>query len=263
MLFGIMCILTLPKIAPWLDFVIGAGQDADISSTTQKRHNEASLSEGPFTKFSDTFYRENFGPSSGQGITESMRVLTTAEDMLTVLFLLFAGFLYKCRVTDRRPSAAGLSPDGPLAKAPHDFEISCFACHGDLSVWAWSLLAWSARMGDTYHAAGVANFWAPWAVYVTARIGAFLLGAIPCMLGGVPTFSMKILQSVVYAKWRQDLREHLGAPAPGSKLAFVKDATMYLFLPWCLIAQEAWEVDRATSTKVVGCTLQRTEYSLA
>jgi hypothetical protein len=117
-------------------------------------------------------------------------------------------------------------------------------------------------MGDTYSAVGVANFWAPWSVYVGARIGALIIGAIPGMIGGVPTFSMKVMQSVFYATWRKGLRERLGAPVAHSKLAFLKDVALYTFLPWCLIAQEAWEVDRAAGLKISGCSVQITNYVL-
>lgn len=260
MLMGVLGILTLSRLAPWADYIIGADQGAE-----DLEHQ--SNSTGPFTQFSDRFYSENFGPHNGNGITESMRIFTTVDDTVTLIYLLVLGCFYKHRVTDQRPlvsSTAALTSLCSLATPPHDFRTSCCDCHGGVSVWAWSILAWSARMGDTYHTAGVTNFWAPWAVYAVARIGALIIGAIPGMLGGIPTLSMKIAQSLVYAKWRQALRIRLGSPASeASTLVYVKDTALYVFLPFCLIAQEALEVDRATDTKIVGVSLLTSKYSIA
>jgi len=260
MLVGIIVMVALPTIARWADTVIGAGESGQIS--TSGRNGTLSGSHGPFTDFSETYHRENFGPDSGVGITPSMRILTSIEDTLTVLFLLTVGCCYKSLVTNRRTQLpyANLPSGCSLASAPHDFHASCLSCGGNLSICAWSCLAWSVRMGDTYHAAGVTNFWTPLAVYVGARIGALIIGTIPGMVGGVPTFSMKIMQAFFFARWRQALRERLGAPAVWSSRVFVKDALLYIFLPFCLIAQEAQTVDRAAGTRVVCCTIQDSSY---
>lgn len=261
MLVGILGILTLSRLAPLADYALGLGP-----APYSKNHgNITSSHTAPFTEFSNRFYRENFGPHSGKGITDSMRVFTTVVDTMTLLYLFVLGCCYEYRITNKRSSmadAGDLASDSSLAIPPHGFKAPCCHCQGGLSIWAWSIFGWSSRMGDTYHAAGVTNFWAPLAVHATGRVGALVIGAIPGMVGGVPTLSMKIVECLVFANWRQALRERLGAPAPQlTNWVFAGDVTLYLFLPYCLISQEALEVDRASETKVVGCSLQSCKYS--
>jgi len=189
-------------------------------------------------------------------IKQRDRDFTNAKDTIQLTILAVVAFLYQRGVSQHReplPSTAVLKERravGDGEASSKDFGSPICGCCQLTPTCAWSFLGWSARMGDTLSAAGVTNFWAPWALFVVARILALLIGYIPHLIGGIPTFSVDAMQGVVCAYWRQQLRSRLGMPPAGAAQIFC-DWLLYTWAPWCVTLQEAEEVDRASGNEVL------------
>ena len=175
------------------------------------------------------------------GIDKGTIHFTYAKDAAEVAILLLVGWIYKRTISSKRP-AIPLLNDGA-----EDFRTGAFSCCDRPCNCGWAFLCQQIRMGDTYEASGVTSFWAPSAVFIASRIIANLMGLVPGMPGGLPTFSMFFFQAFFYARWRRALRQQLSFQQ--NQLG---DYCLYSLCAPCLAAQEATEVD-SLSRVYVGC----------
>mmetsp|Transcript_70618 Transcript_70618/g.132147 ORF Transcript_70618/g.132147 Transcript_70618/m.132147 type:complete len:251 (+) Transcript_70618:102-854(+) len=190
------------------------------------------------------------------GIDDGTKLFTYKKDCMEIAVMIVLGSLYylgvsKARAAQQIPSADALGQPLSQRHAPYDFRAGYFSCFDNLPVCLWSCCCTHIRMGDTYSSAGVTNFWMPSVVFILSRIIANIMGQIPLMPGGLPTFSMLFFQAIFFVGWRQELRRRLGAQTPTTHL--LPDALFWTCCQPCASAQEAQDIDAAQGVQVGYC----------
>mmetsp|Transcript_67480 Transcript_67480/g.161932 ORF Transcript_67480/g.161932 Transcript_67480/m.161932 type:complete len:255 (+) Transcript_67480:49-813(+) len=190
------------------------------------------------------------------GIDKGTILFTYKKDTIEIIILVTLGIIYKMLITNARTAAPIPSPDAlpaPLTQRvpPHDFRAGRFSCFNEMPVCLWSFLSTHTRMGDTYHASQVTNFWMPTLVFILSRIIANIMGLVTGMPAGLPTFSMLLLQACFFVRWRQALRTRLGSAAPQQRL--LQDLLFWTCCQPCAAAQEAQDLDAAQGVRVGYC----------
>mmetsp|Transcript_4190 Transcript_4190/g.5841 ORF Transcript_4190/g.5841 Transcript_4190/m.5841 type:complete len:278 (-) Transcript_4190:83-916(-) len=175
----------------------------------------------------------------------------------STVWLLVIGWLYKAAVTDKRPG--GIPPtdelpsDKSLRLTPQEFHAKVFQCFDDLPICLWACCCTHIRQGDTYHAAGVADFWLPIKVLL---IGQLCLIPLSCILGpatGLPDIIVGLGVVAYLVPYRHALRMQLGAQEEVSVEQRLIDSALYLCCLRCAVAQEARDVDAVEGVQVGFC----------
>mmetsp|Transcript_29621 Transcript_29621/g.81064 ORF Transcript_29621/g.81064 Transcript_29621/m.81064 type:complete len:255 (+) Transcript_29621:72-836(+) len=188
------------------------------------------------------------------GVSKATRISTTISDVIEITCLFIVGVYYQQAFTDKRPRLR-TSDTEPFVESKHLPQASMRGTWTQrLPTYLWSALAPYLRMGDSFHAAGVVNFWVPLAMHLLARIGALLVGAIPGVAGGAPSLLTQLGQGLVYAKWRRDLNQALGVQPSGCPGACT-DGVCYAFCCCLMAAEDAEAVDAALGVRMTCCSL--------
>jgi Cys-rich protein (TIGR01571 family) len=160
--------------------------------------------------------------------TEVVKSLT--QMVSRIIFQVIFAIIYKNRVVDRkrvlppaltRPDSVGLP--GP------DFKYGLCSCFDDCDVCMHTFFCWQTRAADTYHSAGVLDFW------LTLIIALF---CSPCFAICVMPFK------------RSEIRNRLNG---GSGGCACQDCLLSFFCGLCVIVQEARVVDEALGVKTKCC----------
>jgi len=172
------------------------------------------------------------------GVDQQTRISTTACDTAELIIWILLAFMYRHRVSNHRPAVA-LPPisasEAAVPKAHALYFFSGFATY--------------IRMGDTFEAAGVTSFWAPFLTFAFSRIAAFIIGALPGMVAGIPSLSTLLALGLLYAKWRRELCGKLKDHEANSG-SFCRDWMCYSFCCCFMAAEEAHAVDMAFGVNV-------------
>jgi len=192
--------------------------------------------------------------------------------------LLFA-FKYKADVTEKRPPLR----DGAAQLPSGDFATGVFRCLDDSHTCLHAYCCTLCRAGDTYQGAGITQYWMVVGIFVVAHIiGRFVQTLVHVMtvemFGGggadpehasqsldptpgamimiyfnlVSLLVASLIVGAVFQNYRRKLRVKLGGSEEGGPGVAV-DFLMYAFCTQCVVAQEAREIDAATSVKVECC----------
>lgn len=196
--------------------------------------------------------------------------------LVPVALLVFAGMLYKRKVTDQRGQLPQPVPE-EFSLAQKDFTHGLCGCCQDLQYFLHGWCCMTIRAADTYQAVNVSGFWcvacaflATWAAAqgIGMGISVWLQGEMLAQgRVGQPGLMQQSAQigwfvaDAVLAIWlaglRKQLRAKLGDEAPDSK--FCMDCLKYWWCGCCTAVQDARQVDGAQGVRVdCCCTLSKT-----
>eukprot|EP00930_Biecheleria_cincta_P005267 TRINITY_DN106190_c0_g1_i1.p1 TRINITY_DN106190_c0_g1~~TRINITY_DN106190_c0_g1_i1.p1 ORF type:complete len:275 (+),score=38.01 TRINITY_DN106190_c0_g1_i1:56-880(+) len=208
------------------------------------------------------------------GVNSFTRMSTTVLDAAEISILIAVGMWYKACITNRRPSI-NLFPlsltetqgettvTGAEAQAEVDEQTHSEGSRRNQlpmeaamsPTYFWSVFATHVRMGDTFHTAGVANFWVPLFAFAVARISAFIIGSIPGMAAGVPSLTTQLCLGIFFARLRRHMYHRLGKKQfPGNN--FCTDTLLYGCCCCLAAADDAQTVDNFSGVRVGCCGLE-------
>ncbi|CAK0855359.1 unnamed protein product, partial [Prorocentrum cordatum] len=126
--------------------------------------------------------------------------------------------------------------DGAAQPPAGDFATGHVSCFDDYPICLHACFCACCRAGDTYQAAGIEPYWTVIGIFIILD-----LDLIPSLIVGA-----------VFQHYRRKLRVVLGGSEEGAP-SVVVDCLMYAICTQRVVAQEARELDAATSVEVECC----------
>eukprot|EP00930_Biecheleria_cincta_P097929 TRINITY_DN89602_c0_g1_i1.p1 TRINITY_DN89602_c0_g1~~TRINITY_DN89602_c0_g1_i1.p1 ORF type:complete len:367 (-),score=47.51 TRINITY_DN89602_c0_g1_i1:96-1142(-) len=195
---------------------------------------------------------------------ELMEVFSTFMNALVVICITTAiGYQYKTTVTNRRALFPEPVPaEWKISNNNGEWHYGIFDCCGDCQYTIHAYFLTEVRVGDTYHAVGLANFWVPHIIWLTAYAFSQVLSAAfiyvvrskfpKSGLDGASSllfYGPQFLVAFYFANLRGKLRRRLG----GDSDQFLTDFLLWWCCSCCATVQEARQVDGASGTRVECC----------
>jgi len=206
------------------------------------------------------------GSSAGGGSASAVRVVVSAiMVMVPVVVFVVVALNYETGVVDQRPQfPSAVPPEWSMQNS--DFRFDLFRCFDDCQVCMHGFIFGECRDADTYNAAGVATYWsfiwiACLVLFLTNVLGVATQVALGEAVKGsssnhitqasnsMATLVMQFFFSMYLASLRQQLRKKLGGH--GNKTAM--DFLCYWCCPWCIVCQNARQIDGIQNIEVQCC----------
>jgi len=203
-------------------------------------------------------------PSAGGGTAVRVVISAIAVIIIVAIFIMVA-YIYKTNVVDQRPQfPSAVPPEWSMQSS--DFRFDLCRCFDDCQVCMHGLWCEDCRDADTYNAAGVATYWsfiwiACLVLFLTNVLGVATQVALGEAVKGsssnhitqasnsMATLVMQFFFSMYLASLRQQLRKKLGGH--GNKTAM--DFLCYWCCPWCIVCQNARQIDGIQNIEVQCC----------
>lgn len=188
------------------------------------------------------------------GVDPYIRIWTTVQDTMDILFLAIFSAYHWAAVTQKRYP---LVSEGATTQRMFDvpqadgYQGVGQGSYAKADKWYYYFLSGfftMVRMGDAFAAHAVASYCTPLAMFASSRIAALAIGSIPGIPSGTPSLTTQLLTGYIFARHRVQLKAKLlqFQNAPGSlswSTSFVEDWFCYAFCCCFIVAEDTLAVD--------------------